>query len=91
MAGWLRGTLIAAALVLAVSLGAVIEVGAWSAGAFGLALVWNAWVLVAFLLVIRLARSLEEQGTSAGWSWAVALSALIALGLTTEAFVGLLA
>jgi len=85
---WLRGIAVAALLVVAASLGAQLEAGALSASAVFARLAWNGWILVCFVLVTRLERLLEEQGTPGGWAWAVALSTLLALGLTTEALTG---
>lgn len=92
---WIKGTLKAVAVVLAVSLGAQLEQGgAFNASALASSLpallAWNGWVLAGFVAVIRLERSLQDQGTHAVWAWAVAFSALVALGLSTEVVLGAL-
>jgi alkane 1-monooxygenase len=86
----LRGVGVAVGLALGASLGIQLEAGDGSPAAFLARALLCAWIIGAFVLIGRLRASLEDQGTNAGWAWAVALSALVALGLATDAILGMI-
>jgi alkane 1-monooxygenase len=86
---WTRGMLSGLAFVLAASVGAQVELADLSLDSLFGRVLLSGWILASVVLMSRLRTSLEEQGAHPGWSWAIALSALVAVGLTTDAVLGL--
>ena len=57
---------------------------------FGASLLWNAWILAAFVAMFRVVARMEQQQTGPVVGWGIGLSLLVALGLASERLVALL-
>ena len=99
LAGWrevspgIRIPVNAALFLLAVTLGSVwlgeTPVAGAAAWGFGATLAWYGWILAAFVAMFQVLGRLEAQGWKPIASWPLALSLLVALGVVSERFVGL--
>ncbi len=78
----LRVALVVGGFLAATALGAVWEAGG---GAFGARLLLHGWILAVFAAVIAGRHWVVAKGMGENASWALALTAILALGLATDA------
>ena len=86
---WLRVALASTAFLGVVTVGA--QLLGESSASFVPGLLWNAWILAAFVAVFRVENRLSARGTNPVLGWSLALGLLVVLGAASERVLALFA